>query len=338
MSEQALQHLNAEALKLTDLSAEEFLQQLAGPAIITQQGIDNSRYRAMVTLLHGNEPSGLKALLRWLQSGQRPAVNAVFIIASVGAALAAPGFYYRMLPGHRDLNRCFRPPYNDREGQLALAILDALRRYNPESLIDIHNTSGTGPAFGVAVSDDPVHDALITPFAPRLIITDLRLGALMEVSEFDLPTVTVECGGNQDPESDEIAWDGLCRYLRTEHILQLPPADFGLEKLTNPVRLELCPGNRLVYAEQPVTGVELTLRPDIEHFNFGTVSPEATLGWLGKEGLSTLTARDSTGHEHIHQLYRCVGNELKLVQARKLFMITTNPDIATSDCLWYCAH
>ena len=337
MTDHRLRHVSADELNVKDLSPEDFLQQLAGPTIITQTGTDSSRWRAMVTLLHGNEPSGVKALLRWLQSGKQPAVNAVFIIASVVAAITPPGFYYRMLPGHRDLNRCFRPPFNDREGQLALDILDALREYNPEALIDVHNTSGSGPSFGVAVSDDKLHDALITPFAPRLIITDLRLGALMEISESDLPTVTVECGGSQDPESDEIAWDGLCQYLSNDNVLQASNADFALEKLNNPVRLELCSGSKLAYANEPVDGVDLTLRPDIEHFNFGTVDTGTTLGWLGDAGLSCLTARDTTGHEQLNTLYCCEGNELRVAMPLKLFMITSNPDIATSDCLWYSA-
>jgi len=43
-------------------SLEDFLQRLDGPACIFLDGEDETRTRALVTLLHGNEPSGAKAV------------------------------------------------------------------------------------------------------------------------------------------------------------------------------------------------------------------------------------------------------------------------------------
>ncbi|MBQ0785555.1 MAG: hypothetical protein KBT66_15110, partial [Amphritea sp.] len=48
-----------------------FLRQLGGPTLIVVDGRDNSRCRAIATLLHGNEPSGVRAILGWLRSGER---------------------------------------------------------------------------------------------------------------------------------------------------------------------------------------------------------------------------------------------------------------------------
>ncbi|MGL4566571.1 MAG: succinylglutamate desuccinylase, partial [Halioglobus sp.] len=94
-------------------NVEEFLRWLDGPTCFFLSGEDPGRTRALVTLLHGNEPSGAMALWRWLRSARRPAVNVVCIVASVVAALAPPLFSHRMLPRARDLNRCFRPPFDD---------------------------------------------------------------------------------------------------------------------------------------------------------------------------------------------------------------------------------
>ena len=110
---------------------ESFLRGLDGPACLFLSGQDSGHTRALVTLLHGNEPSGAMALHRWLQSGQHPAVNVVCIVASVAAALAAPLFSHRMLPRARDLNRCFRPPFDDAQGALAEEILEILPASNP---------------------------------------------------------------------------------------------------------------------------------------------------------------------------------------------------------------
>src|SRR6056297_3434688 len=76
-------------------SATEFLHRLKGPAHIYIPGDDSSRCRAMVTLLHGNEPSGFFALYQLLQKQIRPAVDLHCFVASVAAAKEPPGFFYR---------------------------------------------------------------------------------------------------------------------------------------------------------------------------------------------------------------------------------------------------
>src|SRR5690554_6300339 len=80
-------------------SATEFLHQLPGPTHLYLPGKDQSRCRVAVTLLHGNEPSGFFGLYHLLKRGLEPAVDLHCFIASVEAAQAAPGFFYRMLPG-----------------------------------------------------------------------------------------------------------------------------------------------------------------------------------------------------------------------------------------------
>jgi hypothetical protein len=87
-------------------NVEEFLRELGGPACIFLEGEDTTRTRALVTLQHGNEPSGVMALFRWLKSARRPAVNVVCIIASVAAALEPPLFSHRMLPRAAAFRRC----------------------------------------------------------------------------------------------------------------------------------------------------------------------------------------------------------------------------------------
>ena len=159
-------------------NVEAFLRSLEGPTCFFLEGEDDSRTRALVTLLHGNEPSGAMAVFRWLKSCQRPAVNIVVIVASVAAALEFPVFSHRMLPRARDLNRCFRPPFDDAQGALAEEILEILHMHHPEAVIDMHNTSGSGPSFGVCTHMDHQHDALVSLFTQRLIVSNLGLGAL----------------------------------------------------------------------------------------------------------------------------------------------------------------
>ncbi len=238
-----------------------------------------------MTLLHGNEPSGAMALYRWLQSGRRPAVNVVCIVASVAAALEPPLFSHRMLPRARDLNRCFRPPFDDAQGALAEEILEILRLHHPEAVVDMHNTSGSGPSFGVCTHMDRQHDALVSFFTQRLIVSNLGLGALMEISESSVPTVTVEVGGRLDEQAHELAYEGLCRYFAAaDRAGSAAETDWGLELLRDPIRLELNDNVTLTYAEQPSASYDITLKADIEHHNFGTVGRRHPAGMGHRAG------------------------------------------------------
>lgn len=316
-------------------SAEAFLRTLKGAACIFLDGEDHTRTRALVTLLHGNEPSGVMALFRWLKSGQRPAVNVVCIVASVVAALEPPVFSHRMLPRARDLNRCFRAPFDDAQGELAEEILEILRMHHPESVLDIHNTSGSGPSFGVCTHMDRRHDALVSLFTQRLIISNLGLGALMEISEHSYPTVTIEVGGRLDEEAHALAYEGLCRYFTAPTVLAQDETDWGLELLHDPIRLELCEHVTLTYADAPCEAYDITLKTDIEHHNFGSVTADTVLGWARGPVRSLFRALDASGSCAVSQLVRIVDGELYPARALKLFMITNNAAIAESDCLFY---
>ncbi len=316
-------------------NVEEFLRGLGGPACIFLDGVDGSRTRALVTLQHGNEPSGVMALFRWLKSGRRPAVNVVCVVASVGAALEPPLFGHRMLPRARDLNRCYKPPFDDAQGALAEEILEILHLHHPEAVIDLHNTSGSGPSFGICTHMDRQHDALVSLFTQRMIISNVGLGALMETSEHLYPTVTVEVGGRQDEAAHELAYEGMCRYFEAEQVLAQAETDWGLELLRDPIRLELNDNVSLTYAEKVRVDYDITLKPDIEHYNFGGVTPETVLGWASGDARRLFTAKDAGGRCAVSRLVRIEDGVLYPAQSLKLFMITNNASIAESDCLFY---
>ncbi len=211
-------------------TVEAFLAQLTGPTHIKISGRDSSRCRVLVTLIHGNEPSGLYATYKFLQNNIQPAVDLHVLLPSVKAAKAKPEFSHRMLPDHHDLNRCFKAPFSDQtESQLANKVLQLLEELAPEAVIDLHNTSGSGPAFGVSIQNDSVHKALVSYFTDKLVITDLSLGALMEATELNRPIVTIECGGSKDHESHALAYHGLLHFADAEKVLEPMPHSPGIE-------------------------------------------------------------------------------------------------------------
>ncbi len=314
---------------------EAFLKKLEGPSYIILNGEDNTRTRFFVTLLHGNEPSGVMALYHWLKGNLTPAVRIVCIIAAVKTALQPPLFHYRHLPDQRDLNRCFKPPFDDKQGQLAKAILDIITYYKPEAVIDMHNTSGSGPAFGVAIQQNKNHEALTSLFSKTLIITHLKLGALMDISEDYFPTVTIEVGGRLDQTAHDTAQQGLHYFFTQKDILNEAKHNQKMELLIEPVRIKLTSGASLSYAETPNTEFDVTLKHNIDKLNFKTITPNTQLGWVNHNGLENFIIQDCKHKTTIKDWLKIEGKKLYPTGNMTIFMITPNPVIAIADCLFY---
>jgi Succinylglutamate desuccinylase / Aspartoacylase family len=314
-------------------TVEDFLHLLGGPACIHLTGRDRTRTRAMTTLLHGNEPSGVRALHRFLKEGRQPTTDVVALVASVSAALEPPGFAHRMLPGRRDLNRCFAGPGADFEGRLAREIVQRLKDARPEAFIDLHNTSGSGPAYGVGTRVDPARLAMTSLFASHYVLTDIRLGSLMEATEDDFPTVTLECGGARNSMADRVAFEGLDRFLCTESLLEAAAARGDVTVLEHPVRVRLAAGAHVAYSNAPVASRALTLRNDIDQFNSVVLPSSEPIGWINK--LEVLTAPDGSGVECLRTLFEIRDGRLHARGPLRLFMATTNERIAEEDCLFY---
>lgn len=315
----------------------DFLDALPGPTHIQLSGRDRRRCRVAVTLLHGNEPSGLNAVHALLRQGIEPAVDIHLFIVNVEAARAQPLFSHRMLPGERDLNRSFRAPFtDDAQGHLAQALLTRWQALAPEALIDIHNTSGAGPSFGVVTFIDPVHESLISLFTHRVVMTDLVMGSVMDLSGRFCPVVTIECGGARSEESDRTALIGLTRYVSLECVLDLAPAnDVIMDYFHHPLRLELVPGAVVDYGRDALLVRGVTLLPDLEQLNFNHVKPGTRLGIVTGELSEVLQARTSGGDDRLAHFFCIDEGWLTARIHMKFFMVTNNPEIARTDCLLY---
>lgn len=312
----------------------DFLRKLGGPTVIRCNGQEGDRKRVVSALLHGNEPSSVLAIHQLLRSGLRPRVNVDYIIVCVNTALSEPIFSFRYLPHLRDMNRCFREPFNGAQGKLASLLLDYLRDSNAEAIIDIHNTSGNGPAFSICTRHLARSYDVASLFTHRLILNHIRLGALMEFEGVDCPVVTIECGGAADPEAHAIALRGLKRFVNEEQLFHRD--DHGeLDLYYHPVRLELQEHATLEYADTRLPSVDVTLPRHIDQLNFGVVTPQTPLAWLRDGGFDGLRVADENGKNVASEYFRIEGRQLYPAVPLKLFMVTTNPLIARTDCILY---
>ncbi|MEX0738637.1 MAG: hypothetical protein WD071_04795 [Pseudohongiella sp.] len=314
----------------------DFLCALQGPTHIHLPGRDGSRCRVAVTLLHGNEPSGLSAVHALLKQGIEPAVDIHIFIVNVEAARAQPFFSHRMLPGQRDPNRSFKAPFDDNpQSQLARVLLDCWQTLAPEALIDIHNTSGVGPAFGVVTFMDDEHESLIGLFSHRVVMTDLVLGSVMDLSGRFCPVVTIECGGARSEESDRTALIGLTQYMTLDRVLDRAPNDVIMDYFYHPLRLELLPGASIDYGNEALLVPGVSVFPDLEQLNFNYVEPGSKIAWLTGELTNVLQARTSQGDDRLPDFFCAEGGCLVTRVRMKFFMVTNSPEIARSDCLLY---
>jgi hypothetical protein len=315
---------------------EAFLAKLGGPALLRVPGRDRSRSRVLATLLHGNEPSGVRALHGWLRAGCVPAVDALLFVGAVRAALAAPGFAHRMLPGKPDLNRCFAAPFAGEEGAVAGELLGHLRAARPEALIDVHNNTGHNPAYAVATRTDPARMALTGLFAERFVHSDLRLGTLTEATEDVCPGIAAECGRAGDPGADAVALRLVERFLGMEALPRRPARE--LVVLHQPVRVRLRPGARVAFGEGPRPDADLTVAGDVDRHNFETLAAGTSVGWVADAAAWPLEARGADGVDVSRELFVLRGLRLETRRALVPMMMTTDPVIAAADCLFYAVR
>lgn len=312
---------------------EDFLRELGGPAVLHIPGADRTRTRALVTLLHGDEPSGLRAVHGWLRSGPVPAVNLLVFLGAVEAALEGPGFRHRALPGRRDLNRCFDTPGEEGEARTAARALALLRRVPLEALVDLHNTSGATPPCGLGSRADPALLALASLFAAHYVCTGaMGLGSLTEATGGHVPSVVVECGQRGCAEADRVAREGLARFIGAEKF----PDPGPLALYRDPVRVELVPGAGVAFAPGPVPGAELTLRADADRFNLETLPPDTLLGWIRPGAPWPLRMGARPGGVRPACPFRVApGGRLLTLRHFTPLMMTTDPESARADCLCY---
>jgi hypothetical protein len=317
---------------------DTFLRELAGPTVFHLPGRDRSRARVVAGSLHGNEPSGLRAIHRVLAAAETPPVDFFFFVGAVEAARASPGFSLRMLPGRRDLNRCFRPPFEGQDGQVAEQALALLRQVRPEAVIDLHNNTGHNPAYAIGTRVDGARLGLCGLFANRYIASALRLGTFMEAFDDLSPSLTIECGRAGDPAADATAHAGLVRLLQLPRV---SPTFFGAQAvsiLTDPVRICLRAGVELAFDERPHPEVDLTLDAEIDRHNFEFLPAGTRLGWVRPGGGWPLQAADGEGRDQSRELFAVKEGTLLARRSFIPIMMTTDVAVARSDCLFYVVH
>jgi len=315
-----------------------FLEKLNAPTVIAMAGLDTSRTRIVSTLLHGNEPSGLHAVHRWLRSGRVPAVNVLFFIAAVRTALESPGFAHRFLSGRVDLNRCWKGGGTSRTRPFAAEVLQIFFKAEPESLVDIHNNTGHSPAYGVGPTTGPEELKLAALFAERFVRNDMNLGTLVEATGDRFPSITIECGRAGDDVANENAWVGLERYLTIDRIEESAFAQRPVAVYADPVRVEIREGIELAFGDTRITGSDFTVARDVDRHNFELLPAGTPIGWIAPNVERPLVALDDTRNDVAKDFFTVRDGVVETRRPLVPIMMTTNRQSALDDCLFYAVR
>lgn len=318
---------------------DDFLDALAGPTILAVSGQDRSRVRIVAGTIHGNEPSGLRAIHRALHADRTPATDMLYFVGAVEAARAEPRFSHRFLPGRRDLNRCFRAPWDGPDGAIGRATLAVLCSRSVELAVDLHNNTGRNPSYAIGGALDGAHLALSALFTNRFIHSDLKLGSFAEAMDSHCPCITIECGQAHDPRADETAWLGLASLLRLERLDTARQGIESMEVFTSPSRVELARGATLAFGSAPQPGADLTLDPGVDRHNFQSLAPGTPIGFVREGGPWPVVVRDTCGADRSQELFELDGRGGLLIRETLVpIMMTTDPHAAANDCLFYAVR
>ena len=323
--------------ELLALDELDLLRALGRPTLVRWPGTGEARARAVATLLHGDESTGLEAMLRVLRRRRVYPFDLYHVIGNVRAALEPPGFAHRYLDDQEDFNRIWGLGDPTTAQRLAAdAILAELRGADLESLVDIHNNTGDNPFYAIVTLETPEVLNLATLFTTTLLRWDLELHTLMEATHDLCPSIAVECGLPGRPESRAFAIDALRRYfgaepLATNQVVRDHDLLGGMYKVM--VRPEV----RFRFGGELDDMVDLVLDADLDAHNFREVPAGLVLGWVRPGAAVPLHAIDSEGTDVTDEHFEVVGQHLVVTAPGTPVMMTRTVEATRKDCLFYLA-
>lgn len=255
----------------------ELLDALQVPTLVRLPGRGTRPPRAVACLLHGDESTGLEAVLRVLRRPVERDFDLYVLVGNVRAARADGGFVHRFLDDQQDFNRVWGLDVDSPETAAAAAILDHLDDAGLEAMVDIHNNTGDNPFYAIVTTDDPRDYNVATLFTTTVLRWDLLVNTLMESVPEDVSGIAVECGLPGLPESRAFAVDGLRRFLGTRRF-RGDRVRFDVDVLGNLVKVKVRPGVRFTFGSTTTHDHDFVVADRADMVNFVDVPAGHVLG------------------------------------------------------------
>lgn len=337
--------------ELLQLDAWELLTVLGGPTLARMPGSGTGRPRAVVVLQHGDERTGLDALLEVLRDHPPLTFDLHLLFGNVEAALAAPGFAHRMLSHQPDMNRSWCDDGTPGAGRdrLSVATREALRHLRAldlVALIDLHNTTGDNPFHALIAGRTSAAVGLAALFTPTVVLWDQRRHTLLEALHAHCACVAVECGLPGDARSLAFAVDGLRRFLSSPDpdVIPVPP---DVRLLSRMRRVEVSRDASLRFGgrearhhlspDDPHAGddADVVIAADVERRNGVEQEPGWVLATVRRGHEDAIRVVDTDGTDVTDELLEIVDDEVRVRVATTPLMMTRTVAATRADCLTY---
>lgn len=316
---------------LLDADANQLHTILPGPSLIHLPGKHEAPLFVSV-LLHGNEPTGFKAvqlLLKKYRNMDLPRPLSLFL-----GNITAASQNLRRLDDQPDYNRIW--PGTEfplcAETEMAAEVVYIMKQRNVFAGVDIHNNTGLNPHYACINRLDNRFLQLASLFG-RLIVYFIRPKGVLSAAFAELcPAVTLECGRPGLLHGVEHALEFLdaCLHLSDFPEQTVNPRDIDLfhtvaqVKIADEVRFSF---------HQP--DADLLLNEDIERMNFTEVTPGTVLGTIKNHAGIPLIVQDEQGNNVTDNFFSLHNSALQIIRPSMPSMLTLDERIIRQDCLCY---
>ena len=315
-----------------DCPANKLIEIFKGPSIIHLKGkIEKPIFLA--TLLHGNEPTGLcaiqKFLKQYIRNGQLEALprSLILFIGNVQAA----NQNLRLLPGQKDFNRIWNGN-GLTEHKMAQAITEYAKKHEIFLSVDIHNTSGVNPHYGCVNNLNAQCINLAQLFSPTLIyFTEPHEVLSLAFSKF-CPSITIEAGKPDDPNGEP----HVLAFLEKLFALESIPDTVDRNKLKifhSMARIKIPSGSQIGFQNE-CSETDFCFPEKLDSLNFTELPARALLGWRNNPDFN-LVVLDENNHNVEDDYLEYIGKEIRFKRPVFPSMISTDEKVVRQDCLGY---
>lgn len=278
-------------------------------------------------LQHGNETTGfhvLKLLQKHLES-HTPIKSLYLFVSNVSAAEKGK----RFLPDQQDFNRC----WGDGDGP-EQRLFQKVREALPEDLfatIDIHNNTGKNPYYACVSQLNPEHIYLGSLFSRTLVYFTSPPNALSRTFSEKMPSVTLECGNNENKEGIEKAFQLVLDALALDS-LEGHEHHNSVEVYQTIGKIVVPHGNSYSFDGSEAL---IVFPQDFENLNFSPLKKDFPLAETTSSDSSPLRVLDNEGSDDTDRFLTLKNGSLLLARELTPSMLTTQRDVIEKDCLGY---
>lgn len=317
--------------RFLDISHEMLHTILPGPTLLELPGKLKEPLFISI-LLHGNEPTGIRAvqlLLKKYANKELPRSLSIF----VGNIIAAKE-NLRRLEDQPDYNRIWPGTElpESPETKLAQQVYELMKARKVFASVDIHNNTGLNPHYACVNRLDDNFLKLAALFG-RLVVHFVRPKGVQAAAFAGLcPAVTLECGRSDQQLGISHALDYLetCLHLTGFPPHALRPQDIDLFHTVAQVKI----------AEQTSFSfndpkADLLLTTEIEQMNFTEISAGTVFGTVKPKAALPVIAQDENATDVSAAFFSLQDNNLQITRPTMPSMLTLNEKVIQQDCLCY---